>query len=208
MARAREFWNQTDTQQGSLNMPLNNNELVSKNLQGILASGSPLLTAAETGAKKASAERGLINSSMAASAGQQALISQAQSIASEDANAARAAATRDENTRQFNTSTGENSRQFDATKQVAKNQQSWLMSKDSSTLNSANFGNYTDQVQKVLTSSIENKDDAVKTLNRIYFGNDEGSGDFSLKLSPMTFDGGNNTASFPMGNYGSGNLSI
>lgn len=61
------------------------NQTVQGQLGSILDSGSPLLQQAETNAAQSANKRGLLNSSMAVSAGQQALINTALPIAQQDA---------------------------------------------------------------------------------------------------------------------------
>lgn len=60
-------------------------QTVQGQLASILASGNPLLVQAQTRAKQAANERGLLNSSMAVSAGESALYDAAMPIASQDA---------------------------------------------------------------------------------------------------------------------------
>lgn len=60
-------------------------QTVQGQLQGIIAANSPLLQQAETQAKQQMAQRGLLNTSMAVGAGQEAVIKQALPIATQDA---------------------------------------------------------------------------------------------------------------------------
>ena len=58
---------------------------VAKNLEGLLASGSPYIEAARAGAQRQANSRGLLNSTMAATAGEKAGIEAALPIAQQDA---------------------------------------------------------------------------------------------------------------------------
>ena len=58
---------------------------VAKNLEGLLASGSPYIEAARAGAQRQANSRGLLNSTMAATAGEKAGIESALPIAQQDA---------------------------------------------------------------------------------------------------------------------------
>ena len=69
------------------------NQTVASQLNNIIASGSPLMQQAETSAKNQMNQRGLINSSQAITAGQNAVISAATPIATADANTYAQAAT-------------------------------------------------------------------------------------------------------------------
>ena len=64
---------------------VNDNSTVQGQLGKVLASGSPLLKRAQTGAEQITAERGLNNSSIGTQAGESALISAALPIAQQDA---------------------------------------------------------------------------------------------------------------------------
>lgn len=69
------------------------NQTVAGQIQNIIASGSPLMTQAETNAKNMMNQRGLINSSQAITAGDSAVLSAATPIATADANTYNTAAT-------------------------------------------------------------------------------------------------------------------
>lgn len=60
-------------------------ETVAGQAEGIIKKGSPLLTQVETGAKKAAASRGLLNTTMAVQAGEEAVLGKALEIAKPDA---------------------------------------------------------------------------------------------------------------------------
>lgn len=87
-------------------------------LSGILDAGSPLMTRAETAAKQGMNRRGLLNSSMAVTAGQAALYDAALPIAQQDANtfadAGRTNANAKNTTSQFNAQVGNESSRFGA----------------------------------------------------------------------------------------------
>jgi hypothetical protein len=61
------------------------NQLVSKQLKGLVDENSPLMQQAAAGAQRAAARRGLLNSTMAATAGQSAALGVALPIAQQDA---------------------------------------------------------------------------------------------------------------------------
>ena len=69
------------------------NQTVAGQIQNIIASGSPLMTQAQTNAMNTMNERGLINSSQAITAGQNAVLSAAEPIAAADAGTYATAAT-------------------------------------------------------------------------------------------------------------------
>jgi hypothetical protein len=87
-------------------------------LTGILDAGSPLMTRAETAAKQGMNQRGLLNSSMAVTAGQAALYDAALPIAKQDANtfaeAGKTNATAKNTTSQFNAQFGNEASKFGA----------------------------------------------------------------------------------------------
>lgn len=60
------------------------------------------------------------------------------------------------------------------------------MDQAAATLNSTNFQAYSTAIQNMLLSNIDNKDDAIKAINKLYFGNEEGAGDFQFSLKPRT----------------------
>ena len=71
--------------EGSFYTPPANSPTVAKNLEGLLASGSPYIEAARAGAQRQANSRGLLNSTMAATAGEKAGIESALPIAQQDA---------------------------------------------------------------------------------------------------------------------------
>lgn len=97
------------------------NQTVQGQLGTILDSGSPLLQQAETNAAQAANRKGLLNSSMAVSAGQQALINTALPIAQQDASTFASAGQTNANTAnttsQFNASAQNQGSQFNTASQ-------------------------------------------------------------------------------------------
>lgn len=73
-------------QAGVSNWNLNPNTTVQGQLNGLLSQGSPLMTIAKTRAEQEMNGKGLLNSSMAVQAGQQAMMDAALPIAQQDAN--------------------------------------------------------------------------------------------------------------------------
>jgi hypothetical protein len=73
------------TKASGTNWNVDNNQTVQGQLQGIIAANSPLMQQARTGALQQMNKRGLMNSSMAIGAGQDAVIRQAMPIAQQDA---------------------------------------------------------------------------------------------------------------------------
>lgn len=67
------------------NWNVDQNQLVQNQVQGIIAKDSPLMQQAATTAKQGMAQRGLLNSSMAVGAGQNAVIASAMPMAQQDA---------------------------------------------------------------------------------------------------------------------------
>jgi hypothetical protein len=96
-------------------------QTVNGQLQGILAGNSPLLQQAETRALQQANAKGLVNSSMAVTAGQSALYDAALPIAQSDANLYASAAQTNANAQnsagQFNASALNNAGQFNASAQ-------------------------------------------------------------------------------------------
>lgn len=94
------------------------NELVSDQLTGILDQNSPLMQQARTTALEQMQERGLVNSAMAQSAGQQAVIKEARPIAEGNAAAYGKAASENQffgnQTQQFNAEAFNKNSQFNA----------------------------------------------------------------------------------------------
>jgi hypothetical protein len=86
---------------------MDNNQLVESRLNNMLSQGSDYLTLAQTGAKQQAAKSGLLNSSMAAGAGQVAAIQSALPIAQQDA-------TTYANRAQFNAGQANDNAQFNA----------------------------------------------------------------------------------------------
>jgi len=93
-------------------------QTVQGQLNGLLSQGSPLMTIAKTKAEQAMNGKGLLNSSMAVQAGQQAVIDSAMPIATQDAS------TYAQNG-QYNATSANNNSQFNATQsnQIGMNNQ-------------------------------------------------------------------------------------
>lgn len=118
-----------DSQYGATTGAFDEGKGVAGRVNQLTSSANPLFTAAETRSKQQSASRGLLNSSIAAQAGQQAVIETAMPIANADASlyqqqqlanqqAANDAAARNASNRMnvgmLGFQTGESARQFDA----------------------------------------------------------------------------------------------
>lgn len=103
---------------GVTNWNVTEPQTVQNQLQGIIASNSPLMQQARTGALQSMNQRGLLNSSMAIGAGQDAVIRQALPIAQQDAQTFSRAGEFNANTAnqmaQFNTGQENAARQFGA----------------------------------------------------------------------------------------------
>ena len=100
------------------NIDTGSNQTVQKQLKGIIEANSPLMQQARTNALQAMNQRGLVNSSMAIGAGQDAVIRQALPIAQQDAtlyaNSAKYNADMTNQMEQFNKGAENQSRQFGA----------------------------------------------------------------------------------------------
>lgn len=92
--------------------------LVQNQVKDIVSSGSPLMTLAETEAKKQANKRGLLNSSIAVGAGQEAVLKQALPIAQQDAgtfaDADRNNAAAENTSKQFNAGSQQQNSQFNS----------------------------------------------------------------------------------------------
>lgn len=89
---------------------------VSKQVKDLTDAGSPLIDSARTGAMKTANQRGLLNSSMAAGAGEQAVINSVTPIASQNASQI---AQKNLNAQQFGEQTKLNTQQNDNAQTIA-----------------------------------------------------------------------------------------
>jgi len=118
----------TTTNANTTNWNVGKDQTVQGQLGTILDSGSPLLQQAETNAAQMANKRGLLNSSMAVSAGQQALVNTALPIAQQDAstqaNAGQYNAEAANTTDRFNAGNANTTSQFNTgqTNQMASDQ--------------------------------------------------------------------------------------
>ncbi|AMC34728.1 hypothetical protein [Janthinobacterium sp. B9-8] len=74
--------------------------------------------------------------------------------------------------------------QFFAQNNLNRDQLSWTMQNASAVLNNASFSNYAAMMTQILEGTGPDKANSVKMINKLYFGNEDGTGEFKLKLAP------------------------
>jgi hypothetical protein len=74
--------------------------------------------------------------------------------------------------------------QFFAQNNLNRDQLSWTMQNASAVLNNASFNNYAAMMAQILEGTGPDKANSVKMINKLYFGNEDGTGEFKLKLAP------------------------
>lgn len=86
---------------------------------------------------------------------------------------------------EFSQTLAKQNEQFLSQQGLNRDQLNWNMQQASTSLNTASFNNYASAITSILDGTNPDKGNIIKKVNTIFFGNEDGSGDFKLKLSPI-----------------------
>lgn len=87
---------------------------------------------------------------------------------------------------EFSQTLAKQNEQFYAQQGLNRDQLNWNMQQASTALNTAAFNNYASSITSILDGTNPDKANVIKKVNVIFFGNEDGTGDFKLKLSPTS----------------------